>query len=178
MNHDNPPNSLQADHRELKQQFADVTGSTTSVAQYWLGKHSWDLAQATNAYFLKYGSSAPPAKRTKLNNSHIAAIFDKYKGMYGTSTIFMITTTTSQWKSSILTTNYFTDNETGNIEIEGTIQYLEDLGYDAEDPVALVLAYFLESPSTGVFKKDSFINQWSHKKYVFLLAFHHFFQCQ
>lgn len=87
-----------------------------------------------SAYFLKYGSSAPPAKRTKLNNSHIAAIFDKYK-----------------------------DNETGNIEIEGTIQYLEDLGYDAEDPVALVLAYFLESPSTGVFKKDSFINQWSHK---------------
>lgn len=53
---------------------------------------------------------------------------------------------------------YMEDQET--IGIDGTLQYIEDLGYQPEDLVVLALAQFLNSPSTAVFKRDDFIKNW------------------
>lgn len=50
------------------------------------------------------------------------------------------------------------------IDIDGTIEYLEDLQIDPEDILSLILAYLLESPSTGVFTKKSFLTIWNNKK--------------
>jgi len=46
------------------------------------------------------------------------------------------------------------------IGIDGTIKYIEDLGYEPEDKVALALAEFLESPSAGVFNRQNFMLKW------------------
>ncbi|KAH3675461.1 hypothetical protein WICMUC_002750 [Wickerhamomyces mucosus] len=46
------------------------------------------------------------------------------------------------------------------IGIDGTLQYIEDLGYEPEDKVILALAEFLRAPSIGVFDKNSFILNW------------------
>lgn len=54
--------------------------------------------------------------------------------------------------------NYKEDDT--KIGIDGTIQYIEDLGYDPENKVTLALAEFLESPSMGVFNKNPFIIKW------------------
>lgn len=54
----------------------------------------------------------------------------------------------------------YVDESSGKIELEGTVQYLEDLGYSAEDITALILAKTLESPSTGVFEHDKFVRNW------------------
>ncbi|OWB54159.1 hypothetical protein B5S28_g4 [[Candida] boidinii] len=47
------------------------------------------------------------------------------------------------------------------IGVDGTIDYLSDLGYEPEDIRALLLAEFLESPSVGIFIQDVFESKWS-----------------
>lgn len=46
------------------------------------------------------------------------------------------------------------------ISIDGTLAYLEDLNLDPEDPISLTLAYVLESPQTGEFRRDPFVRKW------------------
>ncbi|CCE82987.1 Piso0_002760 [Millerozyma farinosa CBS 7064] len=55
------------------------------------------------------------------------------------------------------------DNE-DIIGIEGTLKYLEDLEFDAEDIISLILAYFLQAPSMGVFAREPFLRNWQEKK--------------
>lgn len=78
----------------------------------------------------EYYLSYQPSTERK-DNKKLAAIFDKYK-----------------------------DPDSDIIGIDGTIKYIEDLGYEPEDKVALALAEFLESPSAGVFERKSFILKW------------------
>lgn len=56
---------------------------------------------------------------------------------------------------------YTTPESPESIDIDGTLQYLEDLGLDPEDPASLTLSYILGSPQTGVFKKREFCVGWS-----------------
>ena len=49
------------------------------------------------------------------------------------------------------------------MDIEGTIAYFTDLGIDPENDVeAIIAAYTLESPSTGVFTRDAFVQNWAN----------------
>lgn len=50
------------------------------------------------------------------------------------------------------------------IGIDGTLRYVEDLGYEPEDRVVLALAEFLEAPSAGVFTRKSFQSKWQNVK--------------
>lgn len=50
------------------------------------------------------------------------------------------------------------------IEIDGTLQYLSDLGVEPEDYRALVLAYLLHLPELGVFEASEFLNVWGSLK--------------
>lgn len=84
--------------------------------------------------YLTNKSNSFSSKRKQ--DAKVVAIFDKYK-----------------------------DSEDDSIiGIEGTLQYIEDLGFDPDNVITLVLAYFLESPSMGVFYKDKFIQIWSQLK--------------
>lgn len=47
------------------------------------------------------------------------------------------------------------------ILIEGTLAYLEDLGFDPEDLISLTLAFVLKSPQTGEFNRMVFLDVWS-----------------
>ncbi|ODQ48351.1 hypothetical protein PICMEDRAFT_80861 [Pichia membranifaciens NRRL Y-2026] len=48
------------------------------------------------------------------------------------------------------------------MDIDGTIAYFTDLGIDPEKDVeAIIAAYTLESPSTGVFTRDAFVKNWA-----------------
>ncbi|GMM35752.1 NEDD8 ligase [Saccharomycopsis crataegensis] len=125
------------DHKSLKQQFREFTSGTPSQAQYWLNKYNWDLYTAVDQFLSKHPDShnrPTSGNATTMDNGQdqkIVNIFNKYK-----------------------------DQSSGKIEIEGTIQYLQDLGIDPEDPASLVLSYTLGSPSTGVFERDSFVDTW------------------
>lgn len=59
---------------------------------------------------------------------------------------------------------YKDPNNDLEIDINGTMTYLEDLGIEPEDPKSLVLAYFLNSPAMGTFKREDFYVQWSKVK--------------
>jgi DCN1-like protein 1/2 len=52
------------------------------------------------------------------------------------------------------------------INIEGTMQFLQELQLDLEDPVVLVLAYQLEAPSLGVFTRQGFVEGWKSMGYA------------
>lgn len=56
--------------------------------------------------------------------------------------------------------NYKDSADADIIGIDGTIKYIEDLGYEPEDKVVLALAEFLESPSTAIFERKKFISKW------------------
>jgi hypothetical protein len=46
------------------------------------------------------------------------------------------------------------------MNVEGTIQYFEAINLDPEEAVVLALAYQLDSPSLGVFKRHGFVEGW------------------
>lgn len=46
------------------------------------------------------------------------------------------------------------------ILIDGTLEYLSDLGYDPEELKSLTVAYVLESPQTGEFHRNAFVRVW------------------
>ncbi|CCH44366.1 DCN1-like protein 2 [Wickerhamomyces ciferrii] len=71
------------------------------------------------------------ASPNRKDNKKLTQIFDKYK-----------------------------DAEKDIIDVDGTLSYIDDLGYEPEDRVALALAEFLESPSAGVFKRQNFVLKW------------------
>lgn len=56
---------------------------------------------------------------------------------------------------------YKDSNNPERIEVDGVLRYLEDLGFEPEDPHSLTLAFFLEAPSMGVFAHDKFVGKWS-----------------
>ncbi|ABN65156.2 predicted protein [Scheffersomyces stipitis CBS 6054] len=56
--------------------------------------------------------------------------------------------------------NYRDEDNESQIDINGTMQYLEDLEIEPEDPQSLTLAFFLHSPRMGVFSKSQFLKQW------------------
>lgn len=47
------------------------------------------------------------------------------------------------------------------IQVDGTLAYLEDLGFDPEHLISLTLAYVLKSPQMGEFTRLSFLEMWT-----------------
>ncbi|SGZ50574.1 CIC11C00000004236 [Sungouiella intermedia] len=80
-----------------------------------------------------YNQPAQTAVPNKKVSKDLEAIFDKYKDPESPTIIL----------------------------IDGTLAYLEDLGFDPEDLVSLTLAYVLKSPQTGEFNRDVFLEVWS-----------------
>jgi len=125
----------------LKNQFCELTGTSTTTAGRYLDASKYNLEQAVDAYFTKHASKSSPNSKSNGKSSspfsfakHLIAIFDQYKDA----------------------------NNPEVIDIDGTLKYLEDLGIDPDDPKSLTLAFLLKSPLVGVFKKDKFLTIWQH----------------
>lgn len=116
-------------------QFKQLTGCPSdSIASHYL-RYS-DIDRAIDNFFTDYArqTNGTPIKRVHVNNrNQILEIFNKYADK-------------SDYKC---------------IDIDGTMDYFTSLGIDVENDVsAIIAAYILESPSTGVFLKDPFVNGW------------------
>lgn len=125
----------------LKQQFISITETNSTTATAWLEKYKWKLEDAMNAYLSNGGGAGEIDETNKgvtLNDidEDLVKIYEKYQD--------------GQNKEII--------------DIDGTFQYLEDLGIDPEDMISLTLSYFLESPSTGIFNKSSFLTRWNNEQ--------------
>lgn len=56
---------------------------------------------------------------------------------------------------------YAEQSDNDKMDIDNTIHYFNDLNIDAENDVkAIITAYILESPSTGVFYRKPFVKNW------------------
>lgn len=66
--------------------------------------------------------------------------------------------------------NKYKEENGEDIDIEGTIEYLEDLDIDPEQYEALLLSWYLNSESTGQFQKKQFLDKWSENKIYDLAA--------
>lgn len=102
------------------------------MATVFLQKNNWNLENAVTAYFNSENRSTRPIPKNAPVEK-LQAIFDKYK-----------------------------DPDSEHISIDGTLEYLEDLGIDPEDRLSLTLAYLLKSPQTGEFHRKDFIEVWAH----------------
>ncbi|KAI5968137.1 DCN1 [Candida margitis] len=126
----------------LKNQFCELTGTSTTTAGRYLDASKYNLEQAVDAYFEKHSSKSTNPKSngksatstTSNTNKNLIAIFEKYKDA----------------------------NNPDVIDIDGTLKYLEDLKIDPEDPKSLTLAFLLKAPSVGVFEKNKFLTTWQH----------------
>lgn len=123
----------------LTEDFLQITGCRDRhVAERYLGRHRWELNEAINHFFndnehgnKELGSGA--AEDNISNVQEVDAIFSQYA-----------------------------DGPNGDvIDVEGTVAYFSAMGIDVEQDVeALIAAYVLESPSTGVFTRDKFVQNW------------------
>lgn len=55
----------------------------------------------------------------------------------------------------------YADADEKEISIDGTIQFIQDLGLELEDPVVLAVVKELSSPAMGRFPKQGFVSGWS-----------------
>lgn len=63
-----------------------------------------------------------------------------------------------------LFTKYKSSDDENIIDVDGTINYLEDLELSPEDIKALSLAYLLKAPKMGTFTKERFTGIWQYYK--------------
>lgn len=140
----------------LQTQFCELTGVAPATAKKYLESSRYDLPRAVDAYFNRHPNkaSAGSVNVDKTNPKDIAAlnaVFDNYK-----------------------------DPEDNNqIDIDGTLRYLEDMDITPEDLSSLTLAYLLKSPRMGIFLRDSFVKIWEQHNCIdipsmkqFLTKFH------
>ncbi|RCK64744.1 Defective in cullin neddylation protein 1 [Candida viswanathii] len=142
----------------LQTQFAELTGVTAATAKKYLEGARYDLARAVDTYYDRHpnkasaGSVGTPAEKSDPKaTAALNAVFDGYKD----------------------------PNDTNQIDIDGTLRYLEDLQITPEDLSSLTLAYLLKSPKMGIFLRDSFIKVWEFNRCIdiasmraFLTKFH------
>lgn len=65
---------------------------------------------------------------------------------------------------------YADKEDPDDLGIDGTITFIQDLGVDLEDLVAVALAFKLHSPRLGVFPRSLFILGWVELGYVYWIA--------
>jgi DCN1-like protein 1/2 len=118
-------------------QFLEITGcSSARTANSFLQKNKMDLNEAIIDYFNVGGSSKSSDKRIK-STKNDASLLDQ---------IF---------------SKYVHSSDSNTMDIEGSIAYFTDLNIDIENDVeSIIAAYILESPSTGIFKRSSFVKNW------------------
>lgn len=104
------------------------------MATKWLEEHKWNLESAIDAYLSRQVSQEK--KKPSSYDPKLVEIFDKYSE----------------------------EGDSNRIDVDGTILYLEDLGFDPEDPISLTLAFFLKAPSMGVFERAAFLDHWQEAK--------------
>ncbi|AOA62610.1 Scaffold-type E3 ligase [Komagataella phaffii CBS 7435] len=118
--------------QKLVESFKEVTDLRDSEATAWLTKYKWNLEDAVEAYLTQTSMNSQGQNfLTQEQKGSLISLFNKYKQ----------------------------DGE-DYIGIDGTIQYIEDLEFEVEDPVVLALAEFLESTQMGVFERAKFVNNW------------------
>lgn len=121
------------DIMSLTKEFMQITGcASDTTAKNFLERNGMDINSALNDYFNNAASSIEQSVSMN-NRDKIDQIFSKYA-----------------------------DSKDPNImDFEGTIEYLSDLNIDVENDIeAIIVAYLLESPSTGIFERLKFVNNW------------------
>lgn len=134
-----------APQRASIRKFLEVTGiENADVASYFLERNDENISQSINSYFSNprlVDEVERKINRRKKNqkssvSKQLQTLFNKYK----------------ESEPDATGKNY--------IGVDGTMQYIEDLGYEPEDEVVLCIAEFLESKSVGDFKEESFLKNW------------------
>ena len=126
--------------------FLEVAGiDSPEIASFFLKRNHNRLTASINDYF----SNPRLVEQVKQNleqkrNSKSIALSPKLKDIF------------EKYKES-------EPDPTGGfyIGVDGTLQYLKDLGYEPEDTIVLCLANFLESESVGDFREQPFLKKWS-----------------
>lgn len=96
-----------------------------------------------------------------------AAILEKYHWDLQTAVLAFLSDPVHSQKAVAdpkleqLFARYSDSADPSTILIDGTLQYLADLGLDPEDSRSLTLAYILKSPQTGEFKRGDFVAAWA-----------------
>lgn len=120
-------------------QFMQITGCTNrDLARRYISNSGGFLDVAIDNYYTHENSAASVATSQTVPDKHIIADLKKIFARYSERT------------------------NPDQMDIDGTIAYFTDLDIDPENDVeAIIAAYILESPSTGVFRKDSFVKNWA-----------------
>jgi hypothetical protein len=120
--------------------FAQVTGCMdVAIGRRLLTKHNMHLNNAVDEYF-----SSPQLQQT--------AAPQRNGGIYNSPQVI-----------DALFSKYADTSDPNIMDLEGTISYFGDMNIDVEsDAEAILAAYLLESPSTGVFLREKFVRNWSN----------------
>lgn len=126
--------------------FLEVTGADMpEVATFFLHRNNGKINEAVNDFFLNPRAAKDIERQGERSERKVVA-------------------TASKELKAILDTYKEAQPDAADrpyIGVDGTMQYLEDLGYAPEDAVVLALAEFLESPTVGVFKEEPFLRRWA-----------------
>ncbi|RFU30105.1 hypothetical protein B7463_g6270, partial [Scytalidium lignicola] len=173
-----PPTAPQ---KVMMAQFTAITGAPERIASRILKATNWKLDQACDSlrdhlsrayhrYFTKSGrrsankpskSTMPPAKRrrTTASTTKSKAKSGHYFAQTGTGPITPQKDTTALVK---LFDKYRDPQaeDTDTINVDGTMQYLTDIGVNLENAEILVALEIVQAPTLGEITKTGFVDGW------------------
>jgi len=112
-------------------QFTNITGAPERIASRILKATNWKLDQACDSYFAQTGTGPiTPQKDT----TALVKLFDKYRDPQS--------------------------DDADTINVDGTMQYLTDLGVNLENAESLVALEIVQAPTLGEITKSGFVDGW------------------
>ncbi|KAI0297872.1 defective in Cullin neddylation protein 1 [Multifurca ochricompacta] len=131
-------------------EFVKITGATSREAKRYLDKHQ-RLDIAIDSY-LTSRENLPPAP----SSSQLEKVFNHYKGVYVSLPSLHIHWLRLKKKKKL----FNLDRDDDDITVDGTLNLCNDLAVDPEDVVLLAVAYELQSPAVGRWKKSGWVQGW------------------
>jgi len=113
-------------------QFVSFTQAKDSIAARHLKSHGWNVEQSVDSFFQSSNISSGGSAQTAALNK----MFDKYRDD--------------------------PQESPDAIGVEGSMQYLGDLGVGLDEVVVLAVLAELEAPTMGEFTRDGFLTGWKN----------------
>ncbi|KAI5811133.1 Cullin binding-domain-containing protein [Peziza echinospora] len=125
--------SLTSSQRAAVAQFTACTRCPEKTAAKFLKTHSWNVELAVDSYFSSNAGALAPTPTAGVSVTSINKVFDQYRDR---------------------------TDPPDTIMVNGTMNYIQQLGLDLEEPAVLVLCEALKAPTMGEIARAGFVEGW------------------
>ena len=163
--------SKQRQRERVVAQFMNFTQSNEKNAIYFLNQHDWKLDLAVDAYYLSFDSgprreSSRSSSSSTVDRKKLDQLWNSYKGFcIFRKNIYFAKDNNETFE---INTQESTNGSEEKMLSDNVCRFLQDLRFNLDERIVLVLAWRFKAQVQGEFTKDEFYNGMNELGQVFL----------